>query len=294
MKIVILGAGGRLGAALARTWSATDEVAGLARADINLGKPGDIDRVLDPLGFDVLVNCAALTNVDYCETHEEEAMRINAAAVREIGALCARKHARCLHISTEYVFDGETDQPYTETDAAHPLSIYGESKLRGEQALFETSPEHLAVRVSWVFGPDRPSFIDLILKRALEFDAAEAVGDKWSAPSFTLDLAGMLRPFLRDIAVGGLLHTSNSGVCTWREYGEYALQCAARAGIPVKTTQVKSIPLAGMKSFIARRPVYTVLSSEKLTGLSGVAPRSWQEAVEDYVTNHVAPTFVQG
>jgi dTDP-4-dehydrorhamnose reductase len=294
MKIVILGAGGRLGAALARTWSATDEVAGLARADINLGKPGDIDRVLDPLGFDVLMNCAALTNVDYCETHEEEAMRINAAAVREIGALCARKHARCLHISTEYVFDGETDQPYTETDAAHPLSIYGESKLRGEQALFETSPEHLAVRVSWVFGPDRPSFIDLILKRALEFDAAEAVGDKWSAPSFTLDLAGMLRPFLRDIAVGGLLHTSNSGVCTWREYGEYALQCAARAGIPVKTTQVKSIPLAGMKSFIARRPVYTVLSSEKLTGLSGVAPRSWQEAVEDYVTNHVAPTFVQG
>jgi dTDP-4-dehydrorhamnose reductase len=294
MKIVILGAGGRLGAALARTWSATDEVAGLARADINLGKPGDIDRVLDPLGFDVLVNCAALTNVDYCETHEEEAMRINAAAVREIGALCARKHARCLHISTEYVFDGETDQPYTETDAAHPLSIYGESKLRGEQALFETSPEHLAVRVSWVFGPDRPSFIDLILKRALEFDAAEAVGDKWSAPSFTLDLAGMLRPFLRDIAVGGLLHTSNSGVCTWREYGEYALQCAARAGIPVKTTQVNSIPLAGMKSFIARRPVYTVLSSEKVTGLSGVAPRSWQEAVEDYVTNHVAPTFVQG
>ena len=294
MKIVILGAGGRLGAALARAWSATDEVLGLARADIDLAIPGEIDRVLDPLTFDALVNCAALTNVDYCETHEEEAMRINAAAVGEIGALCARKRARCLHISTDYVFDGESRRPYTETDPARAISVYGESKLRGEQALFAASDAHLAVRVSWVFGPDRPSFIDGILKRALESDSAEAIGDKWSAPSFTLDLAGMLHPFLRDIACGGLLHASNSGACTWREYGEYALQCAARAGIPVKTTEVKSLPMAGMKAFVARRPVYTVLSSEKLAGLAGVAPRPWQAAVEDYVGSHLAPRFAKG
>lgn len=289
MKIVILGAGGRLGAALARTWSATDEVLPFARAGIDLAKPGEIDRVLEPLSFDVLVNCAALTNVDYCETNEAEAMRINAGAVGEIGALCARKQARCLHISTDYVFDGESERPYTETDVARAISVYGESKLRGEEALFKTSDAHLAVRVSWVFGPDRPSFIDGILKRALEFDVAEAIGDKWSAPSYTLDLAEMLRPFLRDIACGGLLHASNAGACTWREYGEYALQCAARAGVPVKTTEVKSLPMAGMKAFVARRPVYTVLSSEKLAGLTGTAPRSWQAAVEDYVTGHIAP-----
>jgi len=289
VKIVILGAGGRLGAALARTWSATDEVLPFARAGIDLAKPGEIDRVLEPLSFDVLVNCAALTNVDYCETNEAEAMRINAGAVGEIGALCARKQARCLHISTDYVFDGESERPYTETDVARAISVYGESKLRGEEALFKTSDAHLAVRVSWVFGPDRPSFIDGILKRALEFDVAEAIGDKWSAPSYTLDLAEMLRPFLRDIACGGLLHASNAGACTWREYGEYALQCAARAGVPVKTTEVKSLPMAGMKAFVARRPVYTVLSSEKLAGLTGTAPRSWQAAVEDYVTGHIAP-----
>ncbi len=184
--------------------------------------------MLDPLGFDALVNCAALTGVDYCETHEEEAMRINAGAVREIGALCARKRARCLHISTDYVFDGESRRPYTEADPARAISVYGESKLRGEQALFETLDAHLAVRVSWVFGPDRPSFIDGIIKRALEFDTAEAIGDKWSTPSFTLDLSGMLRPFLGDIPCGGLMHASNSGACTWREYGEHALD--ARPG----------------------------------------------------------------
>jgi dTDP-4-dehydrorhamnose reductase len=294
MKIAILGAGGRLGAALARTWSPTDEVLRFAHADLDIAKPGDIDRVLDPATFDVLVNCAALTNVDYCETHEAESMRINADAVREIGTLCVRKHARCVHISTDYVFDGETDRPYTETDVARAISVYGESKLRGEAALLETSGDHLAVRVSWVFGPDRPSFIDGILKRALESESAEAIGDKWSTPSFTLDLAGMLRPFLQDIPCGGVLHASNAGKCTWREYGEYALQCAARAGMPLKTTEVKFLAIAGMKAFVARRPVYTVLSSDKLAGLTGVRPRSWQEAVEDYVTGHIAAAYSKG
>jgi dTDP-4-dehydrorhamnose reductase len=291
MKIAILGAGGRLGAALARTWLAFDEVLPFARADIDLAKPGEIDRILNPLSFDALVNCAALTNVDYCETHEDEAMRINAEAVREIGALCARKNSRCLHISTDYVFDGDTDRPYIETDSARAISIYGESKLRGEHALLETSLDHLAIRVSWVFGPDRPSFIDGILKRAIESDTAEAIGDKWSAPSYTLDLAAMLHPFLRDIPTGGHLHASNTGACTWRDYGEYALQCAARAGIPVKTTAVKSLPMSTMKAFIARRPVYTVLSSEKLATLTGAPPRPWQQAVEDYITTQLAPRF---
>jgi dTDP-4-dehydrorhamnose reductase len=293
MKIVVLGSGGRLGAALARVWAATDEILGFAHSDIDLALPGEIERVLGPLGFDALINCAALTNVDYCETHEEEAMRINAAAVREIGALCADKHARCLHVSTDYVFDGETDRPYSEADRARAISVYGDSKLRGEHALFGTSDAHLAIRVSWVFGPDRPSFIDGILKRALESESAEAIGDKWSTPSFTLDLAAMLHPFLREIPCGGLLHSCNSGGCTWRDYGEYALQCAARAGVPVKTTEVKSIPLSGMKAFIARRPVYTVLSCEKLAGLTGATPRSWQAAVEDYVTNWVARRFAK-
>jgi len=294
VKIVILGAGGRLGAALARKWSASDEVLGFAHADIDLAQPGEIQRVLQPLSFDVLVNCAALTNVDFCETHEAEAMRVNAEAVREIGALCTLKHVRCLHISTDYVFDGETDQPYSEADSARAISVYGESKLRGETALLDTadsSAAHLAIRVSWVFGPDRPSFIDAILKRALTSDSAEAIGDKWAAPSFTLDLATLLRPFLCDIPAGGVLHACNSGACTWREYGEYALRCAARVGLPVKTTQVKSLPMAGMKAFIARRPVYSVLSTEKLAGLIGAHPRSWQEAVEDYIITCIAPLF---
>jgi dTDP-4-dehydrorhamnose reductase len=286
VKIAVIGAGGRLGAALARAWSQSDEILPFAHAHIDLARPGEIERVLDPLSFDALVNCAALTNVDYCESHEPEAMRINSDAAREIGALCARKNARCIHISTDYVFDGES-RPYSESDPARAISIYGESKLRGERAILETSPAHLVVRVSWVFGPDRPSFIDGVLKRALESDSAEAIGDKWSTPSYTIDLAALLHPFLRDIPAAGLLHASNTGPCTWRDYAQYALECAARAGIPVKTTQVKSLALSSMKAFIARRPIYTVLSTEKLSALTG-PPRPWQEAVEDYITSRVA------
>ena len=104
----------------------------------------------------------------------------------------------------------------------------------------------------------------------------------------------MLHPFLRENPVSGLLHASNTGDCTWRDYGEYALQCAARAGIPVKTTTVKSLPIAGMKTFVARRPVYTVLSTEKLAALTGAHPRPWQSAVEDYVTTHLAPRLAKG
>jgi dTDP-4-dehydrorhamnose reductase len=286
VKIAIVGTGGRLGAALARAWSATDDVLPFPRAEIDLAMPGSAEAALEPLDFDVLINCAALTNVDYCETHEAESMRINAEAVREIGALCARKGKRCVHVSTDYVFDGELDRPYVETDAARAISIYGESKLQGEHALLATSDAHLAIRVSWVFGPDRPSFIDGILKRALEHDHADAIGDKWSSPSFTLDLAEMLYPLLQEIPQGGILHACNTGGCTWREYGEFALQCAARAGVPLKTTEVKSLPMAGMKAFVARRPVHTVLSSERLAQLTGRTPRPWQEAVDAFVRDY--------
>lgn len=288
MKIAILGSGGRLGTALARTYAREHEIFAFNHSSLDLGSSEAIAAALEPLGFDVLINCAALTNVDYCETHEVEANRINGEAVREIGEICSRKRVRCIHISTDYVFDGEQREPYRETDAPRPVSIYGASKLLGEEALFSVSDQHLAVRVSWVFGPDRPSFIDQILKRALETDQVAAIGDKWSAPSYTVDLAEMLRPFLAGVKTGGILHACNAGECTWREYGEYAIRCAAEAGMPVKTQTVGSLKMADMKNFVAQRPVYTVLATDKIAGFTGQPPRTWQAAVEHFVTTHCA------
>ncbi len=291
LKIVIVGSGGRLGSALERIYSGVHEVTGFRREDLDLMDGAGIEKKLGALSFDALINCAALTNVDYCETHEREALQSNALAVQTIAEVCAKKHARCIHISTDYVFDGKARSPYHETDPALPISIYGESKRLGEMHLLEVSENNLAVRVSWVFGPDRPSFVDQILKRATESETLQAVGDKFSAPTFTLDIAAHLNPFLHDIKTGGILHLSNTGECTWQQYGQFALDCAIAAGMPVKSSAVGAQAMAEIKAFIAQRPVYTVLSTDLLTKLTGHRPRPWQDAVEDYVFNHFVPAI---
>ena len=281
--LVILGSGGRLGAALARGYAGEVRVIGFNRSQLDLASPGAIRCALGGLDFDALINCAALTNVDYCETHEAEALAVNARAVREIAEICAEKRARCIHISTDYVFDGAKRTPYTEADAPRPLSVYGASKRQGEIELLDVCADHLAARVSWVFGPDRPSFVDQILKRALETDQLQAIGDKWSTPTYTLDLVEWLRPLLWEHPVGGLIHLAQSGACTWQEYGQYALDCAAQAGRPLKGRTVAFQAMSDLKAFVAERPIYTVLNTQRLTAATGIVPRPWQEAVAEYV-----------
>lgn len=289
-KIVIIGSGGRLGAALLREWRAAgDEVIGFNRALLDIGDATQVRETLGGIEFDALVNCAAQTNVDRCEKEPEEAFRLNSKAVATIADVCTRKKARCVHISTDYVFDGEKREPYTEEDEARPISVYGESKLGGEHCLHAISDKHLTVRVSWVFGPDRPSFVDQILQRALEHETVEAIGDKVAVPTYTLDAAQLLRPLLDDTFFDGVLHLCNAGSCTWQEYGQHALDCALAADVPLKGRTVSALKMAGLKAFIARRPVYTAMSTARLQQVTGLAPRPWQEAVEEYVRTHWAP-----
>ena len=149
--------------------------------------------------------------------------------------------------------------------------------------------KHLAVRVSWVFGPDRPSFIDQILQRALDHERVEAIADKVSVPTFTIDAAKLLRPLVEDAAIDGVIHLCNTGVCTWQEYGQHALDCAAANGAPLRAQKVEPLKLAEMAAFVARRPVYTPMSTANYMRLTGITPRPWQEAVEDYVRTHWVP-----
>ena len=290
LKIAIIGSGGRLGAALAREWRASgDEVIGFNHAQMDIGNFRQVRECLEGLEFDVLVNCAAQTNVDRCEKEIEESFRLNSTAVAILADLCERKNARCVHISTDYVFEGNKTEPYTEEDEARPISIYGASKLGGERSLHAVSERHLAVRVSWVFGPDRPSFVDQILQRALEQESAAAIADKVAVPTYTLDASRLLRPLLEPGSVGGVIHLTNAGSCTWQEYGQYALDCAAAAGVALRARVVNPQKMADLKAFIARRPVYTAMSTRKLTSVTGLTPRPWQEAVEEYVRMHWAP-----
>jgi dTDP-4-dehydrorhamnose reductase len=286
-RVVIIGAGGRLGAALAREYASDFDVVGFNHAQLDLGKPEQLQATLGGLEFDALINTAAQTNVDRCETERAEAFSLNAEAPRILAEICAQKQARFVHISTDYVFDGEKRAPYTEEDEARPVSVYGESKREGERRALEANNDCVIVRVSWVFGPDRPSFIDWALGEARKRDDLKAIADKWATPTYTLDLAALMKPLLTRSDITGVIHLANSGECSWQEYAQWALDCCHNEGIPMKARTIGASSLAEMKSFIAKRPVYSVLSSAKYEALTGIAPRGWQEAVADFVRHHV-------
>jgi dTDP-4-dehydrorhamnose reductase len=287
-RLVILGAGGRLGAALAREYAHDFHVRGFNHAQLDIGNFDHVRRTIGELEFDVLINCAAQTNVDRCETEREEAFRLNGEAAGVLAAVCSANAARLVHISTDYVFDGAKREPYSEHDEARPISVYGESKLDGEERVLQTNPRHIVARVSWVFGPDRPSFIDAIIKRARGEERVDAIADKWASPSYTIDLAPMLQRLITDEAAAGIFHLNNSGACSWREYGQWALDCCDAAGVPLKARKVGSLKMQEMTNFVAKRPPYSVLSTSKFSQFAGAPPRSWQNAVAEYVRNHIA------
>ncbi len=304
MKIVIIGSSGRLGAALMREYREEYSVAGFNRTQLDLSNLDDVRERLRATNFDVLINTAAFTNVDLCETERDRALLINAEAPGVLATICRDKRAKLIHFSTDYVFDGEKRAPYTEEDEAKPISVYGESKLAGEKNVLaaveeaggfpgtatpppkdNSVPRHLVVRVSWVFGPDRPSFIDGIIKRAQENRDVDAIADKFSTPTYTLDIAAMLpRFFRREADYGGIVHFANAGEASWQEYGQWALDCCQEADLPLKATTVGALKLKDMANWVARRPVCSVLSTAKYTKLTGASPRTWREAVADYIT----------
>jgi dTDP-4-dehydrorhamnose reductase len=284
MKIVILGAGGRLGAALLREYRDKFDVAGFNHTQLDLSDLGAVREKLRNTSFDVLINAAGFTKVDLCETQRDRAFLINAEAPRIVAEICYEKNARLIHFSTDYVFDGAKREPYTEEDQASPISAYGESKLAGESNVLAVQYQNLVVRVSWVFGPDRPSFIDATVQQAQKNDEVDAVADKFSTPTYTLDIATMLPRFFDGNVSRGILHFANAGQCSWREYAQWAVDCCHDAGLPLKAKTIGARKLRDMASWIARRPVYSVLSTAKYTSLTGVSPRTWREAVSDYIT----------
>jgi len=246
MKLVVLGAGGRLGAALIREFRPKHEVVGFNHAQLDLSNLESVREELSATTFDVLVNAAAFTNVDACETERDRAFRINAEAPGVLAEICNEKDAKLIHFSTDYVFDGQKRAPYTEDDQANPISAYGESKLAGERNVLAAGDEHLVVRVSWVFGPDRPSFVDAMIKRAQQDEKIDAISDKFSTPTYTHDIANMLPQFFDHGVAGGVLHFANAGKCTWQEYAQWALDCCRDAGISLKGATVGSVKLSEM------------------------------------------------
>ena len=283
-KILVLGATGRLGLALVRKYRVQGiDIRALARGQADLSKPDTLAAALADEDFNVLINTAGVTDVDYCEAHAATSFVTNATAPGVLAALCQTRFARMVQVSSDYVFAGDVHAARTEDDATWPANVYGQSKLQAERAVLAAQPQALVLRVSWLFGLEKPSFPDRVIREAQERLDVSAVNDKWACPTFADDLCDWLLALLNAPAASGVYHAVNAGHCTWHEYGERTLALAEQLGIPVKTTKVRGHSMQGFAPFLAQRPPFTALDTARFTQVTGVQPRSWEAALEDYL-----------
>jgi dTDP-4-dehydrorhamnose reductase len=291
MNVVVTGTGGRLGAAVARHLRLRHRVVAYDRKSMDLRSCGQISDHLGGLTFDALINCAAVTSVDYCEQHPDEAREVNALAPLLMARHCRERSARMIQISTDYVYDGTLPGLRREEDPVAPLGVYAVTKREGEEAVLSGSSANIVARTSWVFGPDRESFVDQIIARAQKDPSCGAIGDKVSSCSYSLDMAAQLERLLENPAATGVFNLCNDGACSWLELGQAAVDIVSQLGWKLRSRTLQSLRLADMKSFIAPRPVFTAMDVSKLPDATGLRPRPWREALEDYLTTYYSIRF---
>lgn len=283
-KVAIIGSAGLLGSTLCSEWQDSCDLLPIQRADLDLRDGQAVASFLDTLSTDWLFYCAGMTSLEGCENNPSLADLLNHQVPAQLARGCEKKQIRLVHFSTDYVFDGNATSPYCEEDAAAPLGTYGTTKLAGEIAVLKSRQNAFVFRVSWLFGPGRTTFPNQMLQRALNGSPLEAVCDKWASPTSTLDLAKWLHPAtLADRGTYGLFHACNAGECTWLEYAQTAVDCAADLGIPIRSRSVTPVNLASLPALSAPRPVYSVLDTSKLAWHFGFTPRSWQSALKEYL-----------
>ncbi len=282
MRIAVTGTSGRVGAALSSHFIAAHEVICLPREIFDLADPVSMCAVLGRLECDVLINPAALTSLEACEDHPELAMRVNAEAPAEMALWASQTATRLLHFSTDYVFDGTENRLTTETDSPHPLSVYGTSKLAGEYAVL-SHPLATVLRVSWIFGPEKDSFVDQVIAAALAGEPLAAIADKFSLPTATADLCQMVEALLKH-QCHGIFHISQSGEPTsWHGMAKIIVDELVESGKISVAPKIEALKLRDVASFRAARPRFTAMDTTKIAMATGQTPRAWQDALREYV-----------
>lgn len=283
MRIAVTGVTGRVGAALARHLSQQHEVIKLPRVDFDLTNSAKCIERLETMDLDVLINPAAITSPDRCEDDPRLAMKVNSGAPGRLALWAAERGVRMIHFSTDYVFDGESTIAPDEAVPPKPLGAYGRSKRAGELAVL-SHPGHLVLRVSWVFGPEKPSFVDQVMAKARIGQPLEAIADKTSLPTHTHDLAEWTSELI-STGASGLLHACNPGPpVSWHGLAEQVVETMHSCGALRKIPLVSPLALTDMPGFRAPRPRFTAMDSSQLAVTLGRPLRPWREAVAAYVT----------
>jgi len=276
LKILVTGANGQLGQELVRLPARPDiEIAGFGRDELDVTDPEQCRNVIGSYKPEVVIHCAAYTKVDQAESEPDEAYRVNADGTRNAALAAEQIGAKFVYISTDYVFDGKANAPYRENDRPAPQSVYGKSKLAGEQWVQSLSSRYFIVRTSWVYGKYGSNFVKTMLRLAEERDRLKVVSDQVGSPTYTLDLAQFLLE-LGQTDHYGIFHASNTGACSWYEFAKAIFE---ERGM---TVQVEPCTTAEFPR-PAPRPAYSVLDHGAIRA-HGLKPlRPWREALRSFL-----------
>ncbi len=256
--ILITGAGGQLGQELARSAPAAASCHALSRAELDIGDSEQVARSIAELAPSVVINAAAYTAVDRAESEVAAAMRINASGVENLARACAQSGARLLHVSTDFVFDGEASRPYTPDARPGPLGVYGQSKLVGEQRLQRLLPQALVVRTAWVYSALGANFVKTMLRLMAERDQLGVVADQVGTPTWAAGLAQALWRAVERPQLSGIYHWSDAGACSWYDFAVAIGEEALALGLLDTLPDIRPIPGSAYPT-PARRPAFSVL-----------------------------------
>ncbi len=273
MKVVVTGSEGMLGHDIRRVFTDV-ELVSLTYDTLDITKLDPVMKRIREIRPDYVINSAAFTDVDRCETEPELAYLVNGVGARNVAMACEEVGCPVIHVSTDYVFDGTKDGAYDEWDDTAPINKYGLSKLMGERFVMSLTNRFYVVRTSWLYGKNGKNFVDTIGRLLVERDTLDVVNDQVGAPTFTLDLARKLREI---IGKGyGIYHVTNSGRCSWYEF---AVAIASKMGITKKISPVTS----EMFKRPAKRPANSVLGHTMLRLEGLYEMRDWKAALEEYL-----------
>jgi dTDP-4-dehydrorhamnose reductase len=279
-SVLVTGGSGQLGSDLHGLLRDSCTVRAPTRAELDVTDDGAVAAVFERSRPAIVFNCAAFHNVEVCEREEYRSFEVNARAVKRLAERCTNAGARLVHLSTNYVFDGESEHAYAEDDRPSPRSIYAISKLAGEHAALAYCPDALVVRSSGLYGQHGSAskggnFVQRMVARARDQGGLRMVADQRLTPTFTTDLADALIAAV-EANVRGLLHVTNSGSCSWHEF---TLGIMEIAGLDVTVGAVQTVRSPGG----ADRPLNGVLSSARASDVGLPTLRHWREALEDYM-----------
>lgn len=277
MNVLVTGANGQLGKELAGLAPADVQVVALSRQQLDIADARAVQQVLSEYSIDVIVNAAAYTAVDKAEEERDEALRVNATACEVLAQCCADTQTRLVHVSTDYVFNGQNCRPYVPSDAAAPMSAYGDTKYRGEQAITSQASLHYnIVRVSWLYGVHGNNFVHTMLRLMNERDELGVVSDQIGTPTWTMGVSDALWALVSNANLQGIWHWSDLGVASWYDFAVAIHEFGKRLGLIDSDVTLKPIATEDYPT-PAVRPAYSVMDSRALREAIGRHGVHWRE-----------------